>query len=193
MTDARRERFTTLYGETRSRIVAYVVRRTTSREDAADVVAEVYAIAWRRLDEVPEGPGGLLWLYVTARHLLANRARRLRRAEELLKRLAAELEDIPLASAPSDAEGLIALSWLNSLPESQREILMLASWEGLTPSEIGRVLDCSPLAARLRIHRARTRLKAAMAEPAAAPKHRPAARHEPSRDKTVGCADEDSR
>jgi RNA polymerase sigma-70 factor (ECF subfamily) len=192
MTDARGERFTTLYGETRSRIVAYAVRRTASREDAADIVAEVYAVAWRRLDEVPEGHAGLLWLYVTARHLLANRERRLRRSEQLLERLAAELGDIPLAYAPHDEEGLMALICLNSLPENQREVLMLASWEGLRPSEIGRVLDCSPLAARLRLHRARTRLKAEMAEPSVAPKHRPAVRHEPSRDTTMGCADEEA-
>jgi RNA polymerase sigma-70 factor (ECF subfamily) len=191
MIDARGERFTTLYGETRSRIVAYVVRRTASRDDAADVVAEVYAVLWRRLDEVPEGHAGLLWLYVTARHLLANRERRLRRGEQLFKRLAAELGDIPLAYASNDEERLIALFWFNSLPSNQREVLMLASWEGLTPSEIGRVLDCSPLAARLRIHRARTRLKAEMAGPAVGPKHQPAARHKPSRDTMMGCADEE--
>jgi RNA polymerase sigma factor (sigma-70 family) len=165
MSDARAERFTTLYEETRSRIVAYAMRRTASREDAADVVADVYAVAWQKFDEVPEGHAGLLWLYATARHLLANRRRRLRRNSMLVERIASELGDVPFADAPQDEERLVALLCLRSLPDDQREVLMLASWEGLNAAEIGRVLNCSPVAARIRLHRARAQLRAEMAQP----------------------------
>jgi RNA polymerase sigma-70 factor (ECF subfamily) len=32
-------------------------------EDAADVVAETFLVAWRRLDSVPGGDEARLWLY----------------------------------------------------------------------------------------------------------------------------------
>jgi Sigma-70, region 4 len=41
---------------------------------------------------------------------------------------------------------------------------MLAAWEGLGSRELGRVLKCSPVAARARLHRARARLRAALAQ-----------------------------
>ena len=79
MSEAREDRFCALYEWTRPQILAYVLRRTASRDDAADVVAETFEIAWRRLDDVPSGQAGLLWLYVTARYVLANHGRRVRR------------------------------------------------------------------------------------------------------------------
>ena len=63
----------------RPRILAHALRRAHSTEDAADVVAETLAIAWKRLGDVPEGDGALLWHYVTARHVLRNESRRARR------------------------------------------------------------------------------------------------------------------
>jgi RNA polymerase sigma factor (sigma-70 family) len=167
MFEAREEQFCALYEWTRPRIIAYVLRRTSSPEDAADVVAETYEIAWRRLSEVPAGRAGLLWLYVTARNVAANHGRRLRRRGELAARLADELRRVPPFSEALDEEHLVMQSHLNSLSSDERELLMLAGWEGLSAAELGRVLGCSPTAARIRLHRARTRLKVTMAEGAA--------------------------
>jgi RNA polymerase sigma-70 factor (ECF subfamily) len=164
MEQERARRFTDLYTQTQSRIVAYVLRRTRSREDAADLVAETYATAWRRIDDVPTGQQGLLWLYVTARQLLANKGRKMRHESELIERLALVLSEIRFAEQPLDEEGLTAVFCLSSLPEAQREILMLAAWEGLGAVELGQVLGCSPVAARLRLHRARLRLKTDLSE-----------------------------
>lgn len=60
-TDERAERFRVLYDGTRPRVLAYALRRTASPEDAADVVAETFAIAWRRLDVIRDEVG-LIWL-----------------------------------------------------------------------------------------------------------------------------------
>ena len=87
MTKADDERFSALYLSKRAQITAYALRRTASREEAADVVAETFEIAWRRLDDVPASPDDLLWLYVTARHVLANAGRRTRKRNELIGRL----------------------------------------------------------------------------------------------------------
>ena len=164
MPDKREDRFCALYEQTRPRIVAYVLRRTASSGDAADIISDIYEIAWRRLEDVPDGHSGLLWLYVTARYVIANQRRRLHRNGETTARLADELGRTPLRTEATDEESLVMRSCLNSLPSDDRELLMLAGWEGLKASEIGRVMGCSPTAARIRLHRARARLKAALAE-----------------------------
>ncbi len=163
MTETRDGRFRALYEGTRPQIIAYALRRTSSRDDAADIVAETFEIAWRRLDDVPAGKAGLLWLYVTARYVLANHGRRLRRRDEITARLADELRGVSIRVEASDEERLVMRSLLGSLQPDERELLMLAGWEGLSAAEIGRVLGCSPTAARIRLHRARARLKSEMA------------------------------
>jgi RNA polymerase sigma-70 factor (ECF subfamily) len=45
-----------------------VLRRTDNADDAADVIAETFLTAWRRLDEIPAGDQARLWLYGVARH-----------------------------------------------------------------------------------------------------------------------------
>lgn len=47
--------FEQLVRETRSDLLAYALRRAASREDAADVLAETYLIAWRKLEKIPPG------------------------------------------------------------------------------------------------------------------------------------------
>jgi len=111
------------------------------------------------MDDVPAGEAALLWLYVTARYVLANHGRRLRRRNEVTARLAQELRAVELSNKPSHEEGLTMQLCLNALAPADRELLMLSGWEGLSAVEIGRVLGCSPTAARIRLHRARARLK----------------------------------
>ena len=55
--------------------------------DAQDAVSEVFLAAWRRLDEVPAGEEARLWLYGTARRVMANQARGRRRQALLQVRL----------------------------------------------------------------------------------------------------------
>ncbi|HEY7668545.1 MAG TPA: hypothetical protein VIE12_10530 [Actinomycetota bacterium] len=42
-------------------MLGYVLRRTDP-EEANDVIAETFTVAWRRLEQVPEGDGALPWL-----------------------------------------------------------------------------------------------------------------------------------
>jgi RNA polymerase sigma-70 factor, ECF subfamily len=134
-------------------VLAYALRRT-SREDAADVVAETFLVAWRRLDDVDERTA-LPWLYAVARRVLLSQQRSTRRQEAIAERVAAELpepSEIPLGS-PRVLAALAALS------EAEREVLMLAAWEELSSAKAARVLGCSATAYRIRLHRARKRLR----------------------------------
>jgi RNA polymerase sigma-70 factor, ECF subfamily len=134
-------------------VFAYALRRT-SPEDAADVVAETFLVAWRRLDDVDERTA-LPWLYAVARRVLLSQQRATRRQHEIAQRVAAEPPEAP-ETAPGSPRVLEALA---SLSEAEREVLMLTAWEELSSSEAARVLGCSPTAYRIRLHRARRRLR----------------------------------
>jgi DNA-directed RNA polymerase specialized sigma24 family protein len=54
--------FRRLYADHGRQILAYAQRRAGDPEDAADVVAETFLVAWRRLEDVPPGEQARLWL-----------------------------------------------------------------------------------------------------------------------------------
>jgi RNA polymerase sigma-70 factor (ECF subfamily) len=161
--ESREERFQRLYETAHARVATYAVRRTSNPEDAADVVAETFAIAWRRLEVIPVSERELPWLYAVTRKVIANRMRRTSSVQTVVRRLSQELAASAAKTDEVDAERLAALHALNQLSGEDREILMLVAWEGLTSRELGWALGCSPTAARIRVHRARSRLNQAWA------------------------------
>jgi RNA polymerase sigma-70 factor (ECF subfamily) len=150
------ELFTELYRRHHRAVWAYAVRRLPAAADAADVAAEVFAVAWRRRDDLPPEPDTLLWLYGTARRVVANATRSAGRRDRLTGRLAS-LRDSrePRTHPEGDPEVLAAL---DRLGPNEREAIRLAVWEDLAVRDIARVLDCSPNAVSLRLARARKRL-----------------------------------
>jgi RNA polymerase sigma factor (sigma-70 family) len=152
-------------------ILAYALRRTSSAEDAADVVAETFLVAWRRLESIPSDDA-LPWLYGVARRVLANQRRADHRRTRLAERLRQELPAaIQTLEPPISSNGPVT-SALRRLSADDQEILMLATWEELEPNEIAEVLGVSRIAVRSRLHRARRRLADRAAEAA---EHPPAA------------------
>lgn len=155
--EARVVAFRELYEANFSAVLGYAVRRLASSDDAADVVAETFLTAWRRLDSVPGGEQTRPWLYGVARRVLANH----RRAEARRTHLAGRLrDDIAALLPPSLAEGEelgAVVAAFNALGPGDREVLALVAWEELGMAELGGVLDCSRNAAKIRLHRARRR------------------------------------
>ncbi|HYZ78383.1 MAG TPA: RNA polymerase sigma factor [Gaiellaceae bacterium] len=103
----RRRRFEGLFAAHGSDIVAYCAWRAGSTSDAQDAVAEVFLTAWRRLDDLPDGEAARVWLYATARRVIANQRRSSRRRRALQERLA--LEAVTALQAPSPSGGEDAL------------------------------------------------------------------------------------
>ncbi|MEU4244109.1 RNA polymerase sigma factor [Actinoplanes sp. NPDC026619] len=133
-----RTRFEALYAETWRDILGYALRRTGNPEDAADVVAEVFTVAWRRRADVPAGPAARPWLYGVARLVLANQ----RRGDLRRGLLATALRDAVRSTPPDPAAVTLARhdaravrAGLHALPEIDRELLMLTAWDGLSPAE----------------------------------------------------------
>jgi RNA polymerase sigma-70 factor (ECF subfamily) len=139
------------------RVLGFAMRRTDP-EEARDVVAETFTIAWRRIDRVPEVHEALPWLLVTARNVLANRRRKSARV------VAAG----PVAVERDHTEDVVAsltmVAAFNRLGERDRETLALVAWDGLGPSDAARVAGCSSGTFSVRLHRARRRLADILAD-----------------------------
>ena len=139
------QRFEQIYTEHVDAIRAYVRRRAPASL-VDDVVADVFVVALRRIDDVPRN--ALPWLYAVARKTLANERRK--------------RHDVPLAVEiayePEPAGDSRLAAAFAELSDADREILRLVAWEGLSPRHAARVLECSPVAARVRYHRAKSRL-----------------------------------
>jgi RNA polymerase sigma-70 factor, ECF subfamily len=123
------------------------------------VLAETFLVAWRRLDDIPQQ--ALPWLLAVARRVLANLRRSEKRRVALTNRLARDRTAVPAAGVPGGAGVAVAVrAALDQLRDRDREILMLAEWDGLEPQEIARMLSCSRANVDVRLHRARRRIAA---------------------------------
>ena len=165
-----------LYREHGHRVLAYLVRRTASPEDAADVMGEVMVTTWRRRPDLPASPDDVPWLFVVARNTLANHRRAAGRREQVAARLAAVVRQgapDPTTAADTGVDVRRALDVLGPL---DREIVTLNAWEGLTSAEIAVVLAMPAATVRSRLLRARRRLRTHLdADPVTDPG--PALRH----------------
>ena len=157
---AREERFELLFRSNRAGILRYFLRRVASKPDAADLLAETFLVAWRKLEEVPPGEAGRLWLFGVSRRVLANHHRHERTEEVLVGHLRQQIgfqADIHMTQRTVPFDDAIA-SALDRLHPGDREIIELSAWEQLSPSQIASVIDMKPGAVRVRLHRLRRTL-----------------------------------
>ena len=169
---------TRLYERHAPAVHRYALRRSDP-DTAEEVTAQVFLVAWRRREELPDEP--LPWLYGVARRALADQRRGASRRVRLRDRIEGETATaraVAAADSGGDAGGLQApqpeladrdlAGALNRLSRADREALLLRYWEELEPAQIARVMGCSRAAAAVRLHRARGRLRRGLEERAAA-------------------------
>lgn len=154
------QRFRRLYDDNVEVIRRYCYRRIPESE-VDDATIEVFTVVWKRLSEAPSGDGVLPWVYGIAHNVVRNLDRTRRRRARLANKLGTlRRRDEPSAEIQVirriDDEAV--LDAVRELRTADREILMLAAWEGLKPSEIASVLNIDAHAASMRLHRARNRL-----------------------------------
>ncbi|GMR02184.1 MAG: RNA polymerase sigma factor [Acidimicrobiia bacterium] len=151
-------RFSALFERHYDDVLGYCVRRIdmASAEDAA---SDVFVVAWRRIDQL-EWDTARPWLYGIARGVLANRRRSAGRRDRLTRKMsglahdAEEAAEVVVIRRERDEQVMAALGVLK---ESDREILLLSTWEELTAPEIATALGISVAAAEQRLHRAKQR------------------------------------
>jgi RNA polymerase sigma factor (sigma-70 family) len=154
----RRRRFEVAYKTYAGRVLAFALRRVPS-DDAGEVVAETFLVAWRRFEDVPSEP--LPWLLVVARNIILNQQRSGRRRRALSSRLEADLANqVMVSSDPADEVGTrqAVIAALRRLPPLEREALILSAWDKLGYRSAALVAGCSRGTFAVRLHRARKRL-----------------------------------
>ncbi len=158
------DQFRHLVDEHFSDLWQFARRRCISAEDADDLTAETFAVAWRRRDDLPGGDGARLWLFGIARLVLANQRRSTGRLHRLHNRVEAVAPTLRPVADPADVvvegAGDPLLAALATLVPEDRDLLMMRAWDGLAVTEIAVLLDVTPNAISVRLSKARARLAA---------------------------------
>jgi RNA polymerase sigma factor (sigma-70 family) len=147
----------------RTALLAHV-RLVYPLADAEAVVNDSFSIAWRRLDDAPvDTPTA--WLRSIARYVVLNSNRGERRWRALNDRVA--LLEVHPNVDPPDTDARLQLTMvvaaLERLGHQDRELLLMLALEDLTTEDVATIYDLTETAAKVRISRARKRLRAAVA------------------------------
>lgn len=146
-------------------VVAFLRRRLPA-ESVQDAAADVFLVAWKRIDEFPDGlPRN--WLLGVA-YRVASQAyrgtRRRRRLEEELSRqrqaVSADIEDEAAARDEVD----VVFAAMQEISRSDRDLIQLAALDGLSHAEIGEIIGTSTENVAVRLSRARQRLRTRVEE-----------------------------
>jgi RNA polymerase sigma-70 factor (ECF subfamily) len=160
---AGREHFEAIFNANVRPVLGYALRRVDDAADAADVVAETFLVAWRRLDALPAADEARPWLFGVARRVLANQRRGQLRQNRLAEALRVQLSGELVFDQTRDTEDAQLLARaLRRLADVDRELLQLTAWEGLTPAQLATAMAIPPATVRTRLHRARRRLRREM-------------------------------
>lgn len=162
-------RFEEIYQAEASAVLRYA-RYRVGVDQAEDIVADTFALAWQRLDRIPDLPRP--WLLATARRLSANHLRTRKREQERRGRLSEFLADPLTSDMPAvvdDRQDLMTA--IRNLSPLDREALLLVTWCDLTNNEAAGVMETSVTAFNVRLHRARRRLRQSMRHAHFSPRH----------------------
>lgn len=139
-----------------SRAIVRFLARRTARDEVDDLAADVFLTAWTRREDVPDGHE-LAWLYRTAGYVLANHRRKGRPTP---------VDEVPEGTDLTSPELLVVedlhlRAAFATLTDRDRQILLLAAWEGLQGDGLAQVLQVSRSGADAALSRARARFRAA--------------------------------
>lgn len=165
------EAFERFYRRHVGAVGSFVARRVSDPHTVADLTAEVFlAIIDSAHTYRPDRGNVLGWVYGVARNVVADEQRRRTRERETVQRIAGRRilgpDDVARIEERIDAEQAARRTYvaLAALPKSSRQLIELIAVDGLSVSAAAAVLGLSPLAARVRLHRARRLLRAAPTE-----------------------------
>ena len=149
------ERFKALFAAHHKELHGYCLRRLPV-EDANEAASEIFLVAWRRSDSVPDGSDALLWLYGVARNVVRNWQRSGRRQLRLVAKSGAtasppvegpEIHVLRTEEQQEVNEAIIALR------DTDQEVVRMKIWEGLSNAEVGHILGLSDRAVEARYTR----------------------------------------
>ena len=151
-----------LYERHAHAVFRYLARRA-GPPAAEDLTSEVFIAALSASSRVVAHDSGsaLPWLYGIALNVLRRHLQKTRSAHETAGDPGVDWDAVDERVDAWAERGRLRAA-LSDLSDSDRELLLLTAWEGLTPAEAAAALGISPTAARSRLHRARTRAMRAL-------------------------------
>jgi len=163
------EAFGALYDRHCDRVFRHAYRLSGNHHDAEDIMAAAFLELWRRRAKVRIVEGSIVpWLLVTTTNMARNNGRAALRYRRLLDSLPRRQEsssglDSDYFSNPQEALDQDLAGALATLSAEDLHLVSLVVFEDYSLAAAAAVLNLTPGAAKTRMHRARQRIKAAMA------------------------------
>jgi RNA polymerase sigma-70 factor (ECF subfamily) len=158
--------FERFYREHVEAVQRFVARRVDDPYLAADLTADVFVAAIESAGSYRRSRGEpIAWLYGIARNVVAGERRRnakqLRTAARVRGRELVDEDDLAALNERIAGESAARALYeeLRLLPAGERAVLELVALDGVSAGEAGRALGIGAVAARVRLHRARRRLR----------------------------------
>lgn len=151
------------------RIYRYIMSMIRDTAEAEDLTQETFLRALRGRDSLREEGAHTAWLYRIATHVCLDRLRQY--ARRAPKESDTDLEQVDIAEPDSPSlqqvieQGEMSACvqrFLNHLPDGYRAVIMLHDMHELTASEISQLLGESLPTVKIRLHRARFKLRIAL-------------------------------
>lgn len=158
----------TLYAEAYPRIRRYIRSLVHDPMEAEDLTQDAFLRAYRSRDALRDPEAKMTWLYRIATNVSVDRMRRRARQPATA---ATEIEEIDPADESAALHKVVEQGemshciqeFLSALPDNYRAVMMMADLQEMSGREIAELLDISLATVKIRLHRARQKLKAAIA------------------------------
>jgi len=167
--------FSEIFGRYKEPIHRYVLTLVRESGAAEDLTQETFLRAYRKLPTLEDPSKVSSWLYRIATHLSYDRFRRSSQRNEAISldnTSPAQGDPVPIELADDSPRldkvveqremSSCVQDYLEKLPDDYRAVILLHDLEGLTNPEIAAMLGCSLATAKIRLHRARKKLKEAL-------------------------------
>ncbi len=163
------EKATVMFKGDYDRILRYVANILHDHAEAEDLTQETFLRAYRRRDSLRDQAAQTAWLYRIATHVCLDRLRQFARRAPMEADTDLDEIDVVDPDAPSlqqaterDEMSTCVQGYLNDLSDSYRAVILLHDMHDLPSSEIAQLLDESVDNVKIRLHRARRQLRAAL-------------------------------
>jgi RNA polymerase sigma-70 factor (ECF subfamily) len=152
-------------------LTSYLLRLTGDHTTACDLAEETFVQVYQSRSRYRPTGAFSTWLFAIASNLFRNFARWRRRHRTESMDLTTDADSKPLSekvhdASPQPAEAAeitershAVRTAVLSLPDDQRQAIVLFEYEGLSHGEIARVMSCTPKSVEARLYRARAALR----------------------------------
>lgn len=156
--------FATFYARHHASTLAVVLALRGRDVPAEEIVQEAFLVAYRRWDDVAGMDRPDLWVHRVALNTATSRLRRLAAETRALTRLAGRRDAEAAGAGPLPDDDLRFWATVRRLPRAQREVVALHYAADLPVADVAAVLDCPEGTVKSRLHAARARYAALLAE-----------------------------